>query len=158
MSEVSEIDEAEWVLWHDFVVMHHELTGELDRRLQRDAGISQSDYAVMLALFKAPEHRLRPGELGESIVWEKSRLSHQLTRMAARGLVERAECDTDARGTWIVLTRAGRRALLGAMRDHATAIRTLFFDVLAPNEKQVIADASSRVLERLRESSALEAG
>lgn len=158
MSEVSEIDEAEWALWHDFVVMHHELTGELDRRLQRDAGISQSDYAVMLALFKAPERRLRPGELGETIVWEKSRLSHQLTRMAARGLVERAECDTDARGTWIVLTRAGRRALLGAMRDHATAIRTLFFDALEPGEKQAIADASSRVLQRLRESSALEAG
>jgi DNA-binding MarR family transcriptional regulator len=78
--------------------------------------------------------------------------------MAARGLVERADCDTDARGTWIVLTRAGRRALLGAMRDHATAIRTLFFDVLEPREKQAIADASSRVLERLRESSALESG
>jgi DNA-binding MarR family transcriptional regulator len=158
MSEVSEIDEAEWALWHDFVVMHHELSRELDRRLQRDAGISQGDYAVMLALFTAPDRRLRPGELGETIVWEKSRLSHQLTRMVARGLVERVECDTDARGTWVVLTRAGRRALFGAMRDHATAIRALFFDVLEPHEKRALADASTRVLEGLRESSALEAG
>ena len=60
--------------------------------------------------------------------------------------------------TFSVLTRAGRRALLGAMRDHATAIRSLFLDALEPDEKQAIADASSRVLERLRASSALEAG
>ena len=158
MSEVSEIDEAEWSLWTDFVLMQHELARELDRRLQRDAGISQGDYAVMLTLFKAPERRLRPGALGDAIAWEKSRLSHQLTRMVARGLVERVECDTDGRGSWVVLTRAGRLALLRAMRDHATAIRSLFFDVLEPHEKQAIADASARVLEQLDGSSGRLAG
>ena len=151
MSEVSQIDEAEWLLWSDFVLMQRELSRELDRRLLRDAGISQGDYAVMLTLFKADDRRLRPSALAEAIGWEKSRLSHQLTRMAARGLVEREECDTDARGSWIVLTRDGRRTLLGAMRDHAKAIREHFFDVLHPDEKSAIADGSARVLERLRE-------
>jgi DNA-binding MarR family transcriptional regulator len=145
MSEVSEIDEAEWALWHDFATMHRDLTRELDRRLQRDAGISQGDYGVMLTLFTAPDRRLRPGELGEAIGWEKSRLSHQLTRMVARGLVERVECDTDGRGSWVVLTRAGRLALLGAMRDHASSIRSLFLDVLEPDEKRAIAAAAARV-------------
>jgi DNA-binding MarR family transcriptional regulator len=149
MSEVSEIDTAEWELWHDFVTMHRDLTRELDRRLQRDAGLSQGDYGVMLTLFRAPDRRLRPGELGEAIAWEKSRLSHQLTRMVARGLVERVECDTDGRGSWVVLTRTGRRALLGAMRDHATAIRGLFLDVLAPDEKRLLAELADRVRERL---------
>ena len=147
MSEVSEIDAAEWELWHDFLTMHRDLMRELDRRLQRDAGLSQGDYTVLLTLFKAPDRRMRPGALGESIGWEKSRLSHQLTRMATRGLVERIECDTDARGSLIVLTRDGRRALLGAMRDHASAIRSLFLDVLEPDEKRVIAEVSARVSE-----------
>lgn len=151
MSEVSEIDATEWQLWHDFATMHRDLMRELDRRLQRDAGISQGDYGVMLTLFQAPDHRLRPGELGDAIAWEKSRLSHQLTRMAARGLVERVECDTDGRGSWVVLTRDGRRALLGAMRDHASAIRGLFLDVLQPDEKRMIADVAARVSERLDE-------
>jgi DNA-binding MarR family transcriptional regulator len=153
MSEVSAIDESEWVLWREFGVMHNELMRELDRRLQRDSGISQGDYAVMLTLFNAPDRRLRPGALGEEIGWEKSRLSHQLTRMVSRGLVERAECDTDGRGTFVVLTRAGRRALLGSMRDHALAIRTLFLDLLEPDEKRAIADASARVLARLADES-----
>lgn len=158
MSEVSEVDAAEWALFDGFVAMHAELARELDRRLQRDAGISQADYGVLLTLFKAPEHRLRPGVLGELIGWEKSRVSHQLTRMVSRGLVERIECDTDGRGSLIVLTRAGRRALLGAMRDHALAIRALFLDLLEPDEKQAIASASSRVLQRLAEARELDAG
>ncbi len=158
MSEVSEIDERDWGLWADFVLMHRELGRHLDRRLQREAGISQGDYMVMLTLFKSPERRLRAGALGEAMGWEKSRLSHQLTRMAARGLVERVECDSDGRGTWVELTRNGRRALLGAMRDHASAIRSLFLDVLEPAEKQSIADASARVLGRLGDVEEAEAG
>ena len=154
MSVVSEIDEAEWELWRGFLTMHRDLMRELDGRLQHDAGISQADYSVMLRLFDAPDRRLRPGVLGESLGWEKSRVSHQLTRMAARGLVERVECDTDGRGSLVVLTRAGRRTLLHSMRDHAAAIRSLFLDALDPEEKQVLARASARVLERLGESAA----
>lgn len=151
-SEVSAVDEAEWALWDTFGAMHARLARELDRRLQRDAGISQGDYAVLLTLFRAPERRLRPGALSEKIGWEKSRLSHQLTRMVGRGLVERVDCDTDGRGSLIVLTNTGRLALLRAMRDHAVAIRSLFLDLLEPDQKQAIADASTRVLERLAET------
>jgi DNA-binding MarR family transcriptional regulator len=157
ISEVAEVDGTEWELWDHFGAMHAELTRELDRRLQRDAGISQGDYGAMLALFKAPDHRLRPGVLGERIGWEKSRMSHQLTRMVGRGLVERIECDTDGRGSFVLLTRKGRRALLSAMRGHATSIRTLFLDALEPEEKQALADASTRVLDRVRREAASDA-
>ena len=53
----------------------------------------------------------------------------------------------------VVLTRAGRRALLGSMRDHAVAIRSLFLDLLEPDEKRAIADAVSRVRGRLADES-----
>jgi len=152
VSVVSEIDESEWALWRGFLTMHRDLMRELDGRLQRDAGISQADYSVMLTLFDAPDRRLRPGALGEALGWEKSRLSHQLSRMAARGLVERAECDTDGRGTWVVLTRDGRRTLLHSLREHAASIRSLFLDALEPDEKRVLARANERVLERLGET------
>jgi DNA-binding MarR family transcriptional regulator len=158
MSVVSEIDESDWALWRGFLTMHRDLMRELDGRLQRDAGISQADYSVLLTLFDAPERRLRPGALGEALGWEKSRLSHQLTRMAARGLVERAECVTDGRGSWVVLTRDGRRTLLHAVRDHAASIRSLFLDALEPDEKRVMARASERVLGRLDAATAGEAG
>jgi hypothetical protein len=49
----------------------------------------------------------------------------------------------------VVLTRDGRRALLRAMRDHARDIRSLFLDLLEPDEKQAFAEITTRVLDRL---------
>ena len=133
-------------MWADFITMHRRLMTELDRRLQRESRISQADYGVLLALFQQPDRQLRVNTLGEILVWEKSRLSHQLTRMAARGLIERRECDVDGRGTWVLLTTEGRRTLLGAMRDHAAAIRELFLDRLEPGDGAAIAGLTTRVL------------
>jgi DNA-binding MarR family transcriptional regulator len=149
MSEVSGVSEDEWDVWRAFHAMRRQLDLVLDRHLQQDAGISGPDYEVLLTLFEAPRNQLRSRELSELLGWEKSRLSHQVTRMEARGLVERTECDTDARGTWIGITALGRRTTLGAMRDHALTVRRLFFDVLTDEEQTVLRSVSSRVLDTI---------
>jgi DNA-binding MarR family transcriptional regulator len=69
--------------------------------------------------------------------------------MEARGLVARAECVEDGRGTWITLTNDGRRATLGATRDHAARLRELFFDVLGDDEKDAIRSSAARVLDKI---------
>lgn len=149
MSAVSEVSAADWAMFRAFRSMNQQLSRALDRQLQADAGISQADYGILLALFESPERQLRTGELGELLAWEKSRVSHQVARMEARGLVKRVECSDDARGTWVTLETAGRKALLGAMREHAAAIRELFFDELEPGEKEILNAAAQRVLAKL---------
>jgi DNA-binding MarR family transcriptional regulator len=146
MSEVSSVTSAEWDVWRSFHTMRRQLDLALERGLQQDAKISMPDFEVLLALFEATNNQLRARELGTLISWEKSRLSHQVTRMEARGLVERTECDTDARGTWIGITQKGRLTILGAMRDHARTIRRLFFDVMTDGELTTLQDVSARVI------------
>lgn len=143
------MSEEDWGLWRDFVAMHRHLARELDRQLQRDAAISQADFSVLLVLSDAPDRKLRTGELAELLAWEKSRVSHQVARMESRGLLERSECDTDGRGTWVCITDEGRRTLLGATREHAAAIRALFFDNLHQGEKAAIAGVAARILEHI---------
>lgn len=157
MSTVSEVPNADWDLWHTMRAMNEQLSRELDRQLQRDAGISQADYGILVTLFEAPERRMRTGELGDLLAWEKSRVSHQVARMEARGLVKRVVCESDGRGTWVTLAAEGKRALLGAMREHATAIRDLFFDELDEGEKQTMLRATSRVLAKLNAACEAEA-
>lgn len=149
MSTVSEVSPADWELWRSFRSMGEQLGRELDRQLQRDSGISQADYGILVSLFEAPERQLRTGELGELLAWEKSRVSHQVARMEARGLVKRVECESDGRGTWVTLEPDGMRALLGAMREHAAAIRDLFLEQLEDDEKEVLRAAARRVLLKL---------
>ena len=92
MSEVSDISEADWSVWRSFVMMRRQLDRALEHRLQEDAGISGPDFEILLSLFKAPDNQLRARDLVELLGWEKSRVSHQVTRMVARGLVEREVC------------------------------------------------------------------
>jgi DNA-binding MarR family transcriptional regulator len=149
MPEVPTLTPEEWDVWRSFRTMRRQLDLALEHELQRDAHVSGPDYEILITLFEAPEKQLRAREISGRLGWEKSRLSHQVTRMVARGLVERTECDADARGTWIGLTTKGRLATLGAVRAHAQTIRRLFFDVLTEAELEALGSASSRVLEAI---------
>jgi DNA-binding MarR family transcriptional regulator len=157
MSEVSDIGEEDWSVWRSFVMMRRQLDHALERRLQEDAGISGPDFEILLSLFKAADNQLRARDLVELLGWEKSRVSHQVTRMAARGLVERRECPTDLRGSWVTLLPDGRRAVLNASRGNATELRRLFFDVLTADEKAALAAFAERVVERVNPSSCARA-
>lgn len=142
--------EDDWVIWRDYFRGARELIAALDRRLQDDAGISHPEFLVLVALARAPKHQLRTGELAAGLSWEKSRVSHQVTRMAKRGLVARKECPDDARGVWVVLTAHGAKVFEQAGVDHGAAITEMFFEVLTPDELAVVHAASRRIRDRLR--------
>jgi DNA-binding MarR family transcriptional regulator len=143
------LDAHELETWRVFQVMRRQLDLTLERRLQADAGISTADFAILVSLEEHPDRRMRAGRIGDLIGWEKSRVSHQLSRMEQRGLIHRTECGDDARGVWIEPTADGRRAVLAAMRDHTAAIRQYFFGVVNEDEQRLLADLSRRVLEAI---------
>jgi DNA-binding MarR family transcriptional regulator len=149
MVDATGFSAEEWTLWRAYRSAHGQLNRALDRQLQRDSGISQADFGVLAAIFEARDGHLRVGQLAEVLAWEKSRVSHQVTRMESRGLLQRRDCDADGRGSWIELTADGRRAFLGALRGHAAELRRLFVDLLSPAERTVLLDTSERVLEEL---------
>ncbi|MHA6801677.1 MarR family winged helix-turn-helix transcriptional regulator [Bounagaea algeriensis] len=129
--------------------MNARLTARLHRQLQADAGLSLSDFDVLVQLTDQAEPRMRIGELAETLQWEKSRLSHHLARMQRRGLVTREDCPDDARGAYIVLTDEGRAAIEQAAPAHVETVRRLVFDHLAGEEVTTLATIADRVLERL---------
>ena len=146
---MDKVAESDWEVWKTFQIMRRQLDRALEKQLQRDSNISGPDYELLLTLSNAPDRQLRARDLGELVGWEKSRISHQVSRMETRGLVERRECGDDARGVWITLTIEGRRAVVGAMRDHTKAIREYFFDALTPEQLAVIGAVSTNVLEAI---------
>jgi DNA-binding MarR family transcriptional regulator len=97
------------------------------RQLDRDLhpfGLSTHDYEILVELSEAPHSRMRMTELADRTAQSRSRLSHQINRMEARGLVTREGCEGDKRGTFAVLTAHGL-AMIGKVAPfHATATRT----------------------------------
>jgi quercetin 2,3-dioxygenase len=101
------LDDHEQRAWRGYQDMRARLDARLRADLVRTSGLSDADYAILVFLTEAEEGRLRARELAIGLQWEKSRLSHQISRMEKRGLVERADCPTDARGAFVVLTAKG---------------------------------------------------
>jgi DNA-binding MarR family transcriptional regulator len=136
--------------------MQGELRNRVAGRLQRETGLSEADYEVLVNLSEAPGSRLRPTELGGATRWEKSRISHHVTRMEARGLVRRIPCPTDNRGALVVMTPAGRRAIERAAPRHVEHVREAFIDVLTPGQLDALVEISDAVLARLAEAAIAE--
>ncbi len=136
----------EQLAWRAFVQMYTALTTRLNRDLIDQSNISDSDYAVLVHLSESPGGRRRAFELGRAIHWEKSRLSHHLTRMARRGLIQREDCLTDARGAFISLTATGWSTIRLAAPRHADSVRRYFVDVLSPAQRAAIVQAGEAVV------------
>jgi DNA-binding MarR family transcriptional regulator len=65
--------------------------------------------------------------LAAQIGWERSRVSHHVRRMSARGLVTCALSAADRRVTEVTMTGQGRQALEEAAPGHVDLVRRLFF-------------------------------
>ena len=158
------VDDSPWLsaeeqlLWRRWLRLNAALPGVLHRELQADGGLSLPDFEVLVKLTDTADGRVRVTDLAREVNWERSRLSHHVTRMERRGLVERSECSDDGRGAWVVLTAKGRSAIERAAPGHAATVRRLIFDDLSPQELRVMTAVVSKVLDRVLADSGGGAG
>ncbi|MER8072254.1 MarR family transcriptional regulator [Streptomyces sp. NPDC094034] len=143
------LDPEQKAAWDSFIRMQETLIGRLSRLVQADSGMSASDYLVLVGLTERGNGRMRFLDLAKIVEWEKSRMSHQVTRMAKRGLVAREECPDDGRGAFIVATPAGYEAIREAAPQHVEHVRRLFIDALTPNQLSTLGRISQRVLDHM---------
>ncbi|MGV9771874.1 MarR family winged helix-turn-helix transcriptional regulator [Streptosporangium sp. NPDC003464] len=143
------LDDDEQRAWRAYIRLQGRLTARLNRQLQADSGLSLADYEVLVQLTDVPDGRLRPFELQREIQWEQSRLSHHLSRMQRRGLIDREECPDDGRGAFIVITAAGRHAITAAAPGHVETVQRLFFEGLTRDQIAALERLSTQVLARL---------
>jgi DNA-binding MarR family transcriptional regulator len=114
-------------VWLAYVRVQLRLAYEMNRQLLADSGMSLPDYDVLTALSVADGERMQITVLAAQIGWERSRVSHHVRRMSARGLVACGLSSADRRVTEVTLTGRGRQALDEAAPGHVELVRRLFF-------------------------------
>lgn len=130
------LTDAEQLLWRRWLTVGSRIQAALARQMQKDNGISIADYQVLVNLSEAPDHRMRIAALADKLQWDRSRLSHQISRMRNRDLVTRETCDEDGRGAFIVLTDEGLATTVAAAPGHVDTVRELFIDRLTPAQAE----------------------
>jgi DNA-binding MarR family transcriptional regulator len=142
--------QASWRSWLSAQL----LLGEaFERDLKATSELSMAEYEVLVQLSEAPDRRLRMSELATRTLASRSRLSHQISRMEADGLVRREECLTDKRGWWAVLTDHGWNILVAAAPDHVESVRRHLVDVLTEDELLSLGRVLDKVITPLQTES-----
>ncbi len=143
------LSSADQHTWRRWLRLNALLPAALHRQLRSDFGLSLPDFDVLVHLTDDPQGRVRVSDLARGLNWERSRVSHHITRMERRGLVLREECSEDGRGAWVVLTAEGRTAIETAAPAHVETVRRIVFEALTREEIDTLSNVIEKVLARV---------
>lgn len=136
--QVKWLNNEEKALWRDYLALQGRLHLEIQRDLKESSGLTEPEFEVLVHLSEA-DGPLRMTALADALQWERSRVSHQVTRMAKRGLVQRTSCPEDGRGAFVSTTDEGMREIEKAAPDHVRTVRRVFLDRLDDDDKRELA-------------------
>ena len=138
----------ELAAWRAFLRAHAHLTRQLETELMADADLPLASYDVLVQLSEAPGRRLRMTDLADRVLLSRSGLTRLVDRLERSGLVARAKCPNDARGTFTVLTDVGYERLRHAAPAHLDGVREHMTRHLDPAELAALTDLLTKLLQR----------
>jgi len=128
-------------VWHAFKLMGEDVMERVGRDIAEATGLSGPDFGVLSRLAGHGNGEMRQQTLAESMGWDKSRLSHHLTRMQAKQLIVRREAEK--RVVLVVITKQGRSKLDAARPAHAESVRRNLLSRLNAQQIETIVRVSN---------------
>jgi MarR family transcriptional regulator, 2-MHQ and catechol-resistance regulon repressor len=114
------------------------------------AGLSTTDFDVLLRLGRSPGERLRMTDLATQAALSTSGVTRVVDRLENRGLVRRESCASDRRGAYAALTGPGRELLTGVVRAHVRDIDRWFTGLLEAGQLDALLGALRIVRDEVR--------
>ena len=145
------LTDSEQDLWRTLREFLWQFPSAMDRQMLRDSNIQSREYSVLAVISETAEPSLRPADVATALRWDRSRLSHLLRRMEAKGLISRCSDETDRRGHQITLTAQGRQTIEEAAPSHVSFVRETIFDSLEPSERTAFESALPKILASLEQ-------
>jgi DNA-binding MarR family transcriptional regulator len=150
MAAVRWLDESQQQTWRAFIYAQKMLFDQLDRELQRDAGMPHAYYMILVVLSEHPARELRMSDLAEALGSSRSRLSHAVARLEEWDWVRRVSAPSDKRGQVAQLTEKGYAAISAAAPGHVEGVRRHLFDQLTPAQVTQLRRISEAIVEHLK--------
>jgi MarR family 2-MHQ and catechol resistance regulon transcriptional repressor len=105
------------------------------------AGLSLTDFDVLLRLARSDGRRLRMSDLAVQTALSTSGVTRVVDRLENHGLAAREICPSDRRGAYAVLTGEGGRLLAGLLSSHLRDIDRWFTGLLSPDQLDALLGA-----------------
>jgi DNA-binding MarR family transcriptional regulator len=117
----------------------------LDAELTRRHGLPLTSYEVLLFLADSPDGRMRMSELADSVLLSRSGLTRLVDRLERDGLLEREQCEEDARGYFAAITDRGRAVFNEARRTHLAGVRERFLSRFSHEDLRTLGELWEKV-------------
>lgn len=131
-------------IWRSFLNGVARINEQLDAEL-RPFGLDLGEYEILVHLSESERHMLRMSDLAERVRQSRSRLTHTISRMEAKGLVNRVACPSDRRGVNAIMTEAGYQLLVEAAPAHVESVRCALVDRVDPDDFEALGRAMEAV-------------
>lgn len=138
------LSDGQQSIWRAYLAGVARIDAHLDAEL-RPFGLDLGEYEILVNLSEAEGHSLRMSDLALAVRQSRSRLTHTVTRMEKKGLLERVACPEDRRGVVAVLTDAGYALLVEAAPAHVRSVRDVFVDVVDADDFAAVGRAMRAV-------------
>ncbi|GAA1673310.1 MarR family transcriptional regulator [Nonomuraea maheshkhaliensis] len=132
MAIADDATEARAQGWRTLAALHGKIEERLEKALQKEHGLSVSEYTVLDVLARQDGWHMRMQQLARAVVLSQSATTRLVTRLENRGLLHRYLCRDDRRGIYSEVTPAGRELLALAGPTHDAVLK----EVLAEAAEQ----------------------
>jgi DNA-binding MarR family transcriptional regulator len=139
------LDRDELAAWRGMLRVHSDMTRVLDAELTHRHGLPLTSYEVLLFLADSPDGRMRMSELADSVLLSRSGLTRLVDRLERDGLLEREQCEEDARGYFAAITDRGRVLFTEARRTHLAGVRERFLSRFSRDDLQTLGELWEKV-------------
>ena len=140
------VDTPQMEAFRDLMRAQDELGRRLDHDLQQRAGLSMTEYWVLLTLRYSPEGSLPVGDLSCEVHLTKSGVTRLVDRMEQAGTIERVADRDDRRSVRARITEKGRAELRKAWPIHRRGIDEYFGTRLSDAEAATLSKLLRRVV------------
>lgn len=162
MTTAPDTDSVRWLTadqqhaWRSYLEASQLLLAQLDKELRESRGLALGEYELLVRLSEQPNFSMRMARLAAEVAISRSRLTHIVSRMEARGLLGRSTTTGDGRGVLCTMTDAGYRLLVDAAPSHVASVRNHFIDRIDADGLDALGQAMDDVASRLRRVRCIE--
>ena len=121
----------------------------LDDDLQREFGISLTEYEVLVRLSEREGRQMRMAQLADAMAHSRSRVTHTVKRLENAGLVARCKAADDGRGIVCQLTETGYSMLETMAPTHVCSVRDNLVDLITDDEMETLGRVWDKVADNL---------
>jgi DNA-binding MarR family transcriptional regulator len=135
--------------WRALMRITLTLPRQLNDDMVRAAGLTASEYTVIMNLSEAPNRQLRMADLASATGLSASRTTRLVDDLQSHGLVVKRASSADGRSNLAELTSQGLSKLRSAWPAHVTSVRSRVLDHIPPGTLAKTAQALEVVAAQL---------